>query len=223
MKKIAALAVLFVAGVLAAVALAHIGGAVPSCTGVAFTYSAFPTGSHSVSETVLVNGAPAASKTFVFTGTSGADTIALALQGSVHVQARASWLANGGGSFDSGVVALSCPTASTVSTTTTVTATVTTPPITVTTPPIVNTVTVTRDVQVPGPTVTETATVTLPAVTLPARTVTITRTVVKPCVPKKRAAVRKPKRLTPVLTPKQRCLIGGGVWNGHGCGFRGTG
>jgi len=162
MKRIAALLVLFVAGLAAATlftqaAVAHNGQISISCEEVTFNFSSFPTGPSTINWTVTVDGKPSTG-TFSI-GQSATETVPLHLaSGRHHISASATWTVDGGGST-SFEADLHCGSTTTTTTehppppppTITVTTTVTSPPP----PPVTNIVTTT--VTQPAATVTQPA------------------------------------------------------------------
>lgn len=200
MRKYAVLLVLLVAGIFTAVALSHEGTGMVSCQGATFSYDKFGAGSNTVNEAVAIDDQKVYDHSFTFNGSSATHLVPLVISGTHVVNARANWISSdGSGRLDSGDVSVSCSVATT------------------TTPGAVLTTTVehTTPAQTVTQTVTQTQTVVQTATTPPlhAMTTTSTKTIIK-----RKIIVRTRK-----LTPKQRCLRGGGVWLHHNCGFKGTG
>jgi hypothetical protein len=98
MKRVLIVAGLALAasGVLATSAQANVGTATISCTQTTFSYQSFRSGANTVQETVSVDGAVVASKSFTFPGPSGTDAVNVTVPAGTHtVVARAQWNTNG--------------------------------------------------------------------------------------------------------------------------------
>lgn len=217
--KYLSLPVLAIAGLCVAAAVAHVGSGSLTCNSATSGYTDFPNANNNtVQEQVLSDGAVIYNQPFSFNGPTGGHTIVLSIAGNHTIQLKGSWTAasaNGeAGNFASQPVLVSCSSVTvTVYDTTTNTVTQTTPAVT-TTQHDITTNTITEN-HTNTQTVHDTVTQTTPA--LPAKTVTVnhTTTVIK----------IKVKHVPRKLTPKQKCLMSGGVWNSnaHNCGFKGTG
>ncbi len=109
-----ALAVVVAWGSFPPSAYANVGTATATCSQVTFSFQLFPsTGTNTINETVTVDGALVASTTIQFVGSTGSNSIPIAVAAGPHtVVSHADWNSNGvSGSFDATqVISCGCST-----------------------------------------------------------------------------------------------------------------